>query len=277
MDVRTCLTQLTKFFEKKGIENAHVDAEWLLSHVLQCNRLELFLNYDQPLSVEEEDVLRQKAHQRGKRYPLQYILGTVVFYDQILKVDERALIPRPETEELVYQLNTCFSNQPPKRIIDLGTGSGAIAIALAALQPKVHIFASDAYSETLALATQNAHANRAHIQFIRSRWFEKITDTFDCIVSNPPYLSETEWEQAQPEVKCFEPKHALVAAENGLSDLKHLLQEGIHYLNEGGFMALETGVDQHKYLSAFATQCGYARTESRLDLNGYPRYFWAWK
>ncbi len=279
MHVNEALCQLTQFFQRKGIENAGVDAEWLLAHVLHCKRLELFLNYDRPLAQEQVSTLRELAKMRGRRHPLQYLIGSVQFYGQEIIVDSHVLIPRPETEELIYQLNEYFSKAtPPARIIDLGTGSGSIAITLATLFPNAQVVASDKHKDALDIAHKNAVENHVEnrIQFIQSDWFENIHDTFDCIVSNPPYLSESEWNQAQAEVKIFEPKHALVANDEGLSDLKILLQQGQAHLNAGGLMVLETGINQHSFLHQFAEQCGYSHTQSSTDLSKRDRFFWAW-
>ena len=280
MRVDEAIVKLGHFFQKKGIENARTDAEWLLAHVLRCKRLDLFLNYNRVLTLDQKNTLRELAKTRAQRYPLQYIIGSVHFYGQEIHVDPRVLIPRPETEELVYQLNQYLTNAAttPTSIIDLGTGSGSIAIALAHLLPQVHVTASDKYEEALVVARNNAIAHQCdpRIQFIQSNWFEHISGKFDCIVSNPPYLSESEWDTAQAEIKHFEPKHALVAAENGLSDLKILLENGRFHLNPGGCIALETGVHQHAYLHNLAQKYGYRRTKTSLDLHKRERFFWAW-
>ncbi|MDR0647397.1 MAG: peptide chain release factor N(5)-glutamine methyltransferase [Puniceicoccales bacterium] len=278
MRVGEILNVLTQFFHRQGIENAHVDAELLIAHVLRCKRLDLFLNYDKPLTQQQADTLRTYAKLRTQKHPLQYILGSVDFYGQRIKVDARVLIPRPETEELIHQLSEYWGDTPPQRVIDLGTGSGAIAITLVTLFPHITMTASDAYADALCLAIENATVNRvAHkIQFLHSDWFEKIPQHFDCIISNPPYLTEQEWMSAQPEVQCFEPKHALVSKDNGLADIKKLLGQGIKHLNPHGCIVLETGMDQHSHLHSFAKKCGYRSSKTTLDLHKRGRFFWAW-
>jgi release factor glutamine methyltransferase len=278
MRVGEILNVLTQFFHRQGIENAHVDAELLVAYVLRCKRLDLFLNYDKPLTSKQADALRTYARFRAQKHPLQYILGFVDFYGQRIKVDTRVLIPRPETEELIHQLSEHWCNTPPKRVIDLGTGSGAIAITLVSLFPHINMTASDAHADALCLAIENATTHRvAHkIQFLHSDWFEKIPHHFDCIISNPPYLTEQEWISAQPEIKCFEPKHALVSKDNGLADIKKLLHQGIQHLNPYGCIVLETGIDQHNYLHSFAKECGYRDAKTTLDLHRRERFFWAW-
>ena len=278
MRVCEALGALVGFFSKKSIETPKADAELLLAFVLKCKRLELFLDLDRELSNEELKVLRCLSIRRGRREPLQYLLGTVDFFGQILQVDSRVLIPRPETEELVYQIRQRLQRIPVQCGLDLGTGSGAIAIALIALGCCEKMTAVDVSPEALDLAYDNAVKNGLmdRIQFVHSFWFEKIKEKFDFIVSNPPYLSEDEFRWAQPEVRLFEPKNALVADENGVKDLKQILKEAVHYLKPEGFIVCETGLDQHEILKEYAFQCGYKRVNSTQDLTHRERYFWAW-
>ena len=163
-------------------------------------------------------------------------------------------------------------------ILDLGTGSGAIAIALAALFPSIKLTAVDCSAEALAVAEKNSIENnvRDRISFVQSDWFENVEGTFDVIISNPPYVSEEEYRSLQPEVRCFEPKGALTAGEEGLADLKHILSKAPEYLKRGGFLVMETGCTQHTALHAYEKTLGYAKTQSTLDLSHRERYFWAW-
>lgn len=279
MRVKEALNLLIDYFRKKSIENFKVDAEFLLAFVLKCKRLELFLNYERLLSDEQIGLLRHLSVRRAKHEPLQYILGQVDFYGQILKVDSRVLIPRPETEELVYQINQCLQNKECSLGLDLGTGSGAIAIALLALNLDLNMIAVDNSSSVLDLAYDNAVDNHVakRLKFVKSSWFEKLEGMhFDFIVSNPPYLSENEVEFSQPEVSCYEPRSALIASDNGLSDLKHILEEAHRYLKPGGWVVLETGLGQHAALAKCAKKWGYTNIKSTLDLSHRERFFWAW-
>ncbi len=279
MRVCEALTSLADYLSKKHIDNPKTDAEFLLSFVLKCKRLELFLNYEKILSSAQIDLLRDFSIRRAHHEPLQYIIGDVDFYGQHLKVDRRVLIPRPETEELVYQIQQYWQGNVPEKGLELGVGSGAIIIALTALNPKLMMIGVDISKEALSIAYDNAIDNRVNtrIQFLHSSWFEKIKGTFDFIVSNPPYLTQEEYEHAQEEVRLFEPYNALVAKDKGLQDLKTILKDGIKHLNKGGFVVLETGLNQHRTLAAYAKQCGYKTTRSTLDLLKRERYFWAWK
>lgn len=278
MRVCEALTSLEDFFSKKCIDNPKTDAELLISFVLNCKRLELFLNYERELTQVQIERLRSFSVRRVHREPLQYIIGDVDFYGQHLKVDSHVLIPRPETEELVYQIQQYWQGKVHDKGLELGVGSGAISIALAALNPNLQMVGVDISEEALSLAYDNAVENRVNerIQFLHSSWFEKVQGTFDFIVSNPPYLTQEEYDQAQDEVRLFEPYRALVAKDNGLKDLKIILRDGIKYLNKGGFVVLETGLNQHEALKLYAEQCGYKSTQTTLDLLKRERYFWAW-
>lgn len=279
MRISEALSSLIRYFTRHGIENAQTDAEWLLAAVLGCKRLELFLDFHRALSSEQTAQLRAWSIRRAKREPLQYILGSVEFFGKTLQVDSRVLIPRPETEELVDQLQQHFQgNHPPATALDLGTGSGALAIAFASLFPQLQIVAVDRSQAALEVAQGNAekHSLYKRIQFLHSDWFENVTGSFDLIVANPPYLTDDELEEAQPEVRCFEPREALFSAENGLSDLKQILFEAPRSLNPGGLLAMETGCHQMAALRSLASVHGYTKTQSTLDLFGRERYFWGW-
>lgn len=283
MRIAEALQSLTAYFERHGVERPGTDSEWLLSFVIGCRRLELFLEPDRVLTEEQTERLRAYGVRRAQREPLQYIVGSVDFFGQKLQVDPRVLIPRSETEELVYQVRQYVGKRAAdgwkiETVLDLGTGSGAIAIALTALFPNMKATAVDRSAEALAVAEQNAIANnvRERICFVQSDWFQNVKGIFDVIISNPPYLSEEECRSAQPEVRCFEPKSALVADENGLADLKHILVRAPSFLNCSGCVVTETGCGQHAALHAYAQTIGYAKTRSTLDLSHRERYFWAW-
>jgi|TARA_B110000037_G_scaffold220312_1_gene287773 release factor glutamine methyltransferase len=262
------------YFEKAGLETPRLDAEWLIAGVIGCKRLELFLKFDRPMEDAILDKLRPLVRRRAQREPLQHILGTVDFAGLTLKADQRALIPRPETEDLI-ELIRDEARKPPERILDLGTGSGAIALALAALWPEASIIAVDRSAEALSLARENAElCSLNNITWREGSWFEGLDEPpFDLIVSNPPYLTEAEWESAQPEVKEFDPKVALVAADAGLVDLREILAGAKACLCPGGLVALETGIAQHTALMTLAEESGFMGIESKADASGRDRYF----
>lgn len=273
------LRRTEAFFEKAGLEKPRLDAEWLMAAVLQCKRLELYLQFDRPLTPELLDRLRPLVRRRAQREPLQYILGETDFGDLRLRIDRRALIPRPETEALVERLVALPQDSTPRRILDLGTGSGAIALGLAQAWPEAEVTAVDASAEALALARENAKLNQleTRVNFLEGSWFGPLPgQRFDLIVSNPPYLTRSEWEEAQPEVREYEPSVALVAEEDGLADLRQLMQAAPGHLEAKGVLALETGIDQHARLAEQAASTGFARWESAVDDTGRDRYFFAW-
>ena len=218
------IQKTTLFFSTKRIENARLNAEIIIGKALNLNRLDLYLQYDRPLDSENLDQIRNLVRRRGKREPWQYILGEVDFFSLNLRVDHRVLIPRPETEELI-DLIIKGKDRVPNKILDLGTGSGAIVLALAIHYPESRLLAVDTSDEALSLARDNIKRSGLHnrIEILKSHWFNNIEEKFDLIVANPPYLSELEWNESQPEINKFEPRAALVAEGNGVNELKHIL------------------------------------------------------
>jgi release factor glutamine methyltransferase len=230
------------------------------------------------LTEPELEKIRPLVKRRGNREPLQYITGETDFSGLKLKVDRRALIPRPETEYLI-ELVADRVTAPPARILDLGTGTGALALALATKYPAAIVTGVDESAEALALARENAGSLGldGRVSFIASDWFEALPAEarYEMIVANPPYLTDQEVREAQPEVKDFEPLSALVAGENGVADLVHIIQGARPRLAPGGWLACETGIAQHAQLQAVAAAAGFARTESLRDLAGRDRYLLA--
>jgi len=209
---------------------------------------------------------------------LQHILGEMEFAGVKLKVDRRALIPRPETEYLLELVAGRLSTPPPA-ILDLGTGTGAIALALAVKYPASIVVAVDKSADALALAAENAAALdlSPRVRLLVSDWFSAVTpgEKFQLIIANPPYLTDGELAEAAPEVREHEPHSALVAPAAGCADLEHILQHARPYLPDGGLLACETGIAQHARLREVGEQSGYARIESLRDLTGRDRYLLA--
>ncbi len=270
------------FFEQHGIANARSEVRWMLEFILGGQKLpldqkllSLKLNESLPINDAQLERFRNLLKRRViNREPLQYLLETMPFCDLTLKVDPRALIPRPETEELVAWVIAEIAGCDPKRILDLGTGTGAIALSLAKAFPRATVIAVDCDVAALSLAQENAHLNQlTNVEFLLSNWFQAVSGTFDCIVSNPPYLSEQEWLDAQPDVRDHEPKIALVSHDNGLSDLKKILSDAKHYLNDHANLFLETGPAHHPSLATHAQILGFKKTLSRQDFSGRDRFF----
>ncbi len=280
LTVLEVIKKTTEFFAAKGIESPRLNAEQLVGHALRLQRMQLYLQFERSLTDSELEVIRPLVRRRGAREPMQYIIGETDFFDLKLKVDRRALIPRPETE-LLLELVTARQITPPDTILDLGTGSGAIALALARHFPTSAVTAVDLSAEALALARENATAAglAERVTLVRSNWFADVPPAlrFDLIVANPPYLSAEETAEAAPEVKAHEPAAALTAAEGGLADLRAILAGAPRFLTAGGWLALETGITQHAELARLAAEAGFKRTESLPDLTGRDRFLFAWR
>ncbi len=273
------LNRTAGFFAQAGLEKPRLEAEWLLAAVLDCKRLELYLQFDRPMTPDILDRLRPLVRRRAQREPLQYILGESDFFSLKLQVDRRVLIPRPETEGLVERIIERTAGKVPGRVLDLGTGSGAIALALAQAFPASTVVAVERSPDALVVARKNADRNGLadRVRFVEGTWFGPLeAEIFDLIVSNPPYLSREEWSDSQPEVREHEPFPALVAEESGRSDLEEILCRAPAHLSAGGLLALETGIAQHTLLSERAHAAGYAGWVSAEDDSGRDRYFFAW-
>jgi release factor glutamine methyltransferase len=268
------LEKSTGFLEQRGVKDARLSAEWILADSLGLKRLDLYLQFERPLQEMELVVIREGVKRRSKREPLQYILGTTDFYGVTLKTDSRALIPRPETEYLIELLHTRYLNRAPTRILDLGTGSGAMAIALLNAFPEATAVAVDTSADALELASENAELAGVsdRVELTLSDWFETVDGTFELILANPPYLTDEEMETAEPEVAEFEPRQALHGGLDGLDDLKRIVDEGFRYLVNGGMLVLETGTTHHEVLMARAKTNGFTSMESVKDLDRRDRF-----
>lgn len=280
LTVLDIIKKTTDFFAARGIASPRLNAELLIGHALGRKRMQLYMEFERPLAENELEIIRPLVRRRGQHEPVQYILGETDFCGLKLKVDRRALIPRPETELLVEQvIAACAAGGAPKTILDLGVGSGAIALALAAAFPDATVTATDISEDALSLARENAAATgfADRVVFLASQWFSAVPNTrFDLIVSNPPYLSASETAQTSPEVRGFEPAQALTSAGDGLGDLSRIIADAPRYLAAGGLLALETGIDQHARLLVLAREAGFSRIESRRDLAGRDRFVLAY-
>ena len=280
LTVLEVIKKTTEFFTTKGIESPRLNAEQLVGHALGLQRMQLYLQFERSLTDAELERSRPLVRRRGQREPMQYIIGETDFFELKLKVDRRALIPRPETE-LLLELVTGRQITIPETILDLGTGSGAIALGLAKYFPQAQVTGVDLSEEALALARENtATAGLGErVTLVRSDWFNELPPAlrFDLIVANPPYLSAEETAEAAPEVNVHEPASALTAADGGMADLRAILAGAPRFLAPGGWLAMETGIAQHAELNRLAADAGFKRTESLQDLTGRDRFFLAWQ
>jgi release factor glutamine methyltransferase len=265
------------YFKRHGIENSRPTAEVLLTHCLQCERIDLYLRYDQPLQADELARFKKLIQRRGQREPDAYITGQKEFWSLSFRVTPAVLIPRPETECLVEAALDRYPVNDTIEVLELGTGSGAISIALARERTKWHIRASDISADALDVARQNARRllEADRIEFFRGSWFEPFTGQtgdFDLIISNPPYVRAGVLAGLEPEVRLFEPAGALDGGEDGLACLRHIIQAAPEYLRPSGWLMLEMGYDQGEAVRALGRRCGaYQLVEVAKDYSGLDR------
>ncbi len=237
----------TGFFQQRGIDSPRLTIELMLAHVLNKKRLQLSLEFEHVLDEPILARLREMVKRRAAGEPLQYILGKTEFYGLEFQVDKRVLIPRPETELLVDRIIAACKTSGALKILDLGTGSGCIAISLAKNLPDAAITATDRSPAALELARSNAASLdvAARIQFVESDLFSALRGSrFDWIVSNPPYIATVEADTLPREVRDHEPLEALFAGEDGLSVIRSMIAEAQPFLVPGGHVAIEIGAAQ---------------------------------
>lgn len=252
------------------------EAEYLLCAALNCDRAYLYTWPEKPLSIHAADTYQRYVDQRQRGKPLAYITERQAFWTLDLYVNEHVLIPRPETELLVENTLKLLMSQPNSQVADLGTGSGAIACALAIERPDWEITATDQSPAALEIAQQNAQRhNLTQINFVSGNWFAPLHgQRFDAIISNPPYIYAQD-PHLQREGLPYEPDSALVSAESGLQDLRVLIENAPKHLKPGGYLLLEHGYNQAPAVQALFAQENYDHIETLYDLNHTPRVTWA--
>lgn len=275
MTVLEVVQTTTDYFKKRGIESPRLNAEHLLAHVLARKRLELYLEFERPLTEAELVPLRDLVKRRGQGEPLQHLLGTVEFCGRIFLCDKRALVPRHETEELVEFVKSELGNAE-SRILDVGTGSGVIAVTLAAQLPEAIVHAVDVSQEALALARENAErlGLAGRIQFMKTDLCDGLNSAFDVVVANLPYISQQERTGLSREV-LHDPEIALFGGHSGDELIRRLIDQVRRHLNAGGLLALEIGVGQAEPLAGFLAQKNYHDIKSKNDYSGMTRFLFA--
>ncbi len=264
----------TEYFQKKGVDSPRLTIELLLCKVMNISRIEIYSNFDSPLKQVELDELRDYVIRRGKREPLQYIVGDVDFLGCRIEVNPSVLIPRPETELLAENILQSIKHKHGQiNVLDIGTGSGCIAIALAKSLPNATITATDKYDEALKLAARNSELNNiTNINFIKNDILrEKHIGQYGLIVSNPPYVSEIDFAGLQPEIIGYEPRFALTDDSHGLSFYKRFSQIFDSLLSENGKFWLEIGMGQHEKIESMFASNGFV-TKSLTDLSNIVRF-----
>lgn len=269
MRILEVITKTIPYFEKQGIESPRLTIELLLAHLLKKKRLELYLDFERDLEEAVLIRLRELVKRRAAGEPLQYVTGEADFCGLKFAVDKRVLIPRPETELLVAAVPAV------NRIVDVGTGSGCIAVALAKKFPAAEIYATDLSADALAVATENAkrHGVEKNIRFLQGDLLEALPSSIkvDAVVSNPPYIASGEIGTLPKEVRDFEPMQALVAGEDGLKVYRRLVPDGRRVLLPGGGLYLELGAGQRPAVEQLCVAADYTVAAVVKDLQGHER------
>ena len=286
--IKELLKVTIDYLEKKEIESPRLSAEILLAHQLNIDRVKLYLRFDQPLHDKEVAGYRSLIKRRLSREPIQYITGVQEFWSLDFAVGPQVMVPRPETELLVeHAVALCRGNRsaqgPCARILDLGTGCGALAVAIARELEEVSVWASDVSQEALAMARENAkrHGVEERIQFVLSDLWQGLSNqelTFDIIVSNPPYIRSEAIDSLPPEVRDHEPRQALDGGEEGMDYIRNIIQEAPKHLNPGGWILLEMDPEQTtKALGLIEANKNFGEKARLKDYSHYYRVVMAQK
>jgi release factor glutamine methyltransferase len=272
------------YFESRDIDDPRIEAEVLLAHALQMQRIELYLKHDQPLSNGELSRFKELIKRRINREPVAYIVGSKEFWSMNFMVTKDVLIPRPETEFLVETAikllpkdSASHATLGPMQILELGTGSGAVVLAIASMRPCHIFYASDRTKAAVNLAKKNAkqHGFENRIGFICGDWFgpfKRKSPVFDMIISNPPYIPNRMIGKLQPEIVKYEPISAIDGSEDGLSCLRHIINNAHLYLQQKGHLLLEIGHDQRNNIQNIVDQCSkYENVVYTKDYSGHDR------
>lgn len=270
------LQSTTGYFQKHQIENPRLNAEHLLAHVLGKTRMDLYLEFERNLSEAELAPVRELVKRRREGEPLQHLLGTVEFCSQAFAIDKRALVPRPETEELVELLIAECGLRNAQRIVDVGTGSGVIALSLAKKFPQAEVFAVDISDDALSLAKENAArlGLSDRVRFQKGDLLGNWPERFDLIVANLPYVPMQDRHLLAPEVR-YDPEVALFAGPIGDELVRRLIEIAPSHLNPGGLVALEIGINQDESLTEFLRQKNFNDIQSKKDYSGISRFLLA--
>lgn len=268
MTLAEVLRRATEHLERKGSETPRLDAELLLGHALGLKRIELYTEFDRPLTETELATCRELVARRAKREPVAYILGEWGFRRLTLAVDRRALIPRPETESVVERCLELLRGLERPRVLDVGAGTGAIALAIADEHPGAQVTAIDVSEDALTLARENAERTGLAIELERRDLMDGLGATgLDLVVSNPPYVTPDELAGLMPDVREYEPHVALVG--DGVTDM--VARHALDALRPGGALVLEVGDGQAASVAALLEKLGYMEVAITPDLAGRER------
>jgi release factor glutamine methyltransferase len=262
-----------RYLADRGVENARLNAEHLLAHALGLKRMELYLQFDRPLTESERAPLRDLVKRRGAREPLQHVLGTAEFHGRTFACDKRALVPRPETEQLVELALEMAKDKPAATILDIGTGSGVIALTIALELPSATLHATDLSPDALALAAENAarHALTDRIVFHQADLLPPDNARFDLIIANLPYIPAEEIASLSPEVR-HDPASALDGGADGLDLIRRLIDTAPDRLAPGGALLLEIGLGQADAVNTLLSARKFRDISVRPDYQNIPRF-----
>ena len=278
--IRDLMKFTINHLQQHGFGEARLTIELLLSHALQCQRIELYTHFDKPLSTAELKTFRELYQRRLTHEPVQYIVGTTSFMGLQFVVDNRVFIPRPETETLVEQVMLKCNQRvegEETHILDVGTGSGNIAVSLAKLVRKTWITSMDKSAKALEVAQANArsHGVTENIKFLNANFLEAsellFTRQFDYLISNPPYVSIQEWQELDPEVRQFEPKQAVSDQNDGYEFYRRIGEVGPQLIRGGGWAIVEVGDGQAERVSEIFRSAAFAEISVVKDLQEVPR------
>jgi release factor glutamine methyltransferase len=276
MTVLEVLQSTTGYFQKRNIDSPRLNAEHLLAHVMGRKRIDLYLEFERRLPESELAPLRELVKRRGAGEPLQHLLGTVEFCGRTFRCDRRALVPRPETEQLVELLISRYKSEIAcSRMVDVGTGGGVIALTLAAEYPKSEVIGVDISEDALMLARENAERlGLASVRFLKSDLLENLEGTVDLIVANLPYVSTEDRPNLSREV-LNDPEVALFAGARGDELVRQLIAQAPSRLRPGGVLAMEIGIGQNETLVAALVEKNYRDIWTEKDYSGVIRFLFA--
>jgi release factor glutamine methyltransferase len=269
VNVAGALDRAVEELRRAGVDTPRVDAEWLLAHALGLSRSDLQAARSRELTADEERPFLACLERRVRREPLAYVLGEWGFRRLTLKLDPRALVPRPETETLVERCLALLAGVPQPRVLDVGVGSGAIALAIVDEHPGAHLVGVDSSEAALALAEENRASAGVdgRVRLVHGDLLRGVEGRFDLVVSNPPYVDAEDWERLQPEIRLYEPRAAVVGTGVG----ETIAREARPLLVPGGRVVLEAGDDQTAGLAATLEELGYDDVTITRDLAGRER------
>ncbi|MGA0845439.1 MAG: peptide chain release factor N(5)-glutamine methyltransferase [Luteolibacter sp.] len=262
----------TRYLEKRGVEDARRNMQMLVARQLGCSRMDLYTQFDRPMDESVLAPLREMLKKRGEGIPLQHLLGTVWFHNREFLTDSRALIPRPETEELVEWILSWELPEAGLHLVDIGCGSGVIGLSLAATKKSWRVTLVDVSNDALDLARENAaRLGLNNVNFVLSDLFSSLQDCYDGIIANLPYVPETDRADLSREV-LHDPAQALFGGDDGLEIIRRFLPAAFERLSPGAWLAMEIGHDQAAAVRALMENAGYAEIEVMSDLSGVPRF-----